>query len=305
MKKRYFKLLVFVFCLCVSFVNSAKADFKVFVDSISAERAIRKAYGNIKTRYDKFYIINSTDDKIFERTLSEYNKMLFANGGFVTSDRVHLVCATPFYDFEEARSLGVETVFKLEDIVYKSCKDFLIELLKVASISDCDYEIDAFNNTFEVRYTRKGGKDGFVRKCNNYAAWRFNNPGNLRDADNACKRLTTIKSGTFAVFSNVTAGFNALEKLLRSEISRTTDACGTFAYADLNARDAIRCYCPEKDRYNDTEGYIKHLAQEGVDVDRKKLRDYTTSEMSLLMDAIAKIEGYYQGKKNCPPTEYF
>jgi hypothetical protein len=233
--------------------------------------------------------------------------MLFANGGFVTSEGVPLVCAIPFYDFKGMRIVVMKEVYqhKLKEIMKENCIYFLKELSKVASISDCDYEIDAFNNTFEVRYTRKGGKDGFVRRCNNYAAWRFNNPGNLRDADNACKRLTTIKSGTFAVFSNVTAGFNALEKLLRSEISRTTEACDTFAYADLNARKAIHCYCPEKDRYNDTEGYIKHLAQEGVDVDGKKLRDYTTSEMSLLMDAIAKIEGYYQGKKNCPPTEYF
>lgn len=305
MKKIYLMLFTFIFGVATLSANVVMAESRIFVDSVSAEKAIRDTYGKIRTMYDKQYFIDATDDEILASTLKEYNEMLFESGGFVTSSGLALVCAVPFYSFEPKVSSAYE-YSKLEVIISTKCNEFMQALRKVVSNSNCQYDVTPVNNSsLQVKYTRKTDNGGFVRKCNNYVAWRFFNPGNLRDSEDKCTTLSTSKSGRFAVFADEATGFAALEKLLRSEKVRQTKACGTFRYASLTARQAINCYCPGADRYNNTEKYIKDLVNMGVDVDTKVLRDYTIQEMRVLRDAIAVIEGYYAGKRNCPEPEHF
>jgi hypothetical protein len=298
-------LSAFIFVVCTLFTNALLAESKIFVDSASAEKAIRDTYGAMRTKYDKQYFIESTDDEILENTLKEYNHMLFESGGFVTSSGLALVCAVPFYDFEP-RQISAFKYKELGTLINVKCIEFMKALSQVVPNPNCQYDISTVNgSSLRVKYTRKSDKSGFIRKCDNYAAWRFFNPGNLRDSEDKCTTLRTNKSGSFAVFPDERTGFGALEKLLRSEKVRKTKACGTFRYAALTAKEAIHCYCPNADRYNDTEKYIKSLANMGVDVDTKVLRDYTIQEMQVLREAIAVVEGYYTGERVCPKPEHF
>ena len=206
-------LSAFIFVVCTLFTNALLAESKIFVDSASAEKAIRDTYGAMRTKYDKQYFIESTDDEILENTLKEYNHMLFESGGFVTSSGLALVCAVPFYDFEP-RQISAFKYKELDTLINVKCAEFMKALRQVVPNPNCQYDISTVNgSSLRVKYTRKSDKSGFIRKCDNYAAWRFFNPGNLRDSEDKCTTLRTNKSGSFAVFSDERTGCGALEKL--------------------------------------------------------------------------------------------
>lgn len=246
------------------------------------ERSIAKY--DPETMYDKYL-----DLILFRRVIREYHYMLSEHNGFVSIEGLFAVCEAPFTN---ATLKPGYTRLDFNIKFNNKCWEFVDALINTdpQSNPDCPYIIVKYNNQqTHIRYIDKKTQHGFDRICYNYIPWRFFNPGNLRDSKYKCTTLNTDPNGVFAIFPDEDTGWTALKWLLTSEDTTTK-------YPNLTARQAIKKYAPNNE--NDTERYIQDLANTGVDVDGKILRDYTDEEMEQLMQAIANVEGWYNGLKD-------
>jgi len=139
-----------------------------------------------------------------------------------------------------------------------------------------------------VKETGKGynvveGADGSVIKQEGARNWRNNNPGNIEAGDYANKMGAIGSDGRFAIFPSQEAGRGAKEKLIFEGKN----------YKDLNVDQAIKRYAPPSE--NNTDSYVKNVL-ESVGGANKKMSEYTPEERQKIMDRMAKVEGYREGK---------
>ena len=125
-------------------------------------------------------------------------------------------------------------------------------------------------------------------------AWRNNNPGCIRYSQNMIALGAIGKADGFAVFPNEETGMRAIKSLLLSD-----------SYRNLNISSAINKYAPPHE--NNTAHYISSLCNI-VGVSRTtKLCELNDEQMTSVVNAIRKIEGWIAGielQTPAPRPEY-
>ena len=136
-------------------------------------------------------------------------------------------------------------------------------------------------------YTRKDGTK-YMKKGGTFA-WRNNNPGNVGIPSDGwdlkfgrlAKAKNSVSGYNFGVYPSEAHGTAAKEHLL----------FGKDKYKNSKLLEAMQSYAP-KDKYGtDPIRYFNHLKEAGVPTN-KYLKDFTPAERSLLIQKIAKEEGY-------------
>ena len=136
-------------------------------------------------------------------------------------------------------------------------------------------------------YTRKDGTK-YMKKGGTFA-WRNNNPGNVGIPSDGwdlkfgrlAKAKNSVSGYNFGVYPSEAHGTAAKEHLL----------FGKDKYKNSKLLEAMQSYAP-KDKYGtDPLRYFNHLKEAGVPTN-KYLKDFTPAERSLLIQKIAKEEGY-------------
>lgn len=128
--------------------------------------------------------------------------------------------------------------------------------------------------------------DGSV-KLGGSAAWRNNNPGNMRHSGFTRRHGDLTDEGPFATYPSYSGGKEDLKTLLKHN------------YMDLTLKDAITKYAPPSE--NDTKGYVKSLVNSNVSPDTL-LRDLSEKDFNALVDGIIKHEGTIRGTVKDPET---
>lgn len=139
------------------------------------------------------------------------------------------------------------------------------------------------------RYLRSGGT----------ICWRFFNPGNIRPSKTSvCNSLKigvgNTKSGKFMIFPSDEVGWEALRILLKT------------SYKNLKIKEVIDKFAPSTDK-NDPEKYTKFIIKNANISGELYVRDLDGASLERLMEAIKKMEGYYnkqdtQREKLLPAT---
>ena len=115
-------------------------------------------------------------------------------------------------------------------------------------------------------------------------SWANNNPGNLRYSawEDEYGAIGQDKDG-FAIFESVQAGLDAQKHLLQSD-----------SYANLTLREAVYRYAPQIE--NDSEAYVRRIAQEtGIATDRV-LNTLNDDEQNRLVLAMVDHEGWREAR---------
>jgi len=118
-------------------------------------------------------------------------------------------------------------------------------------------------------------------------SWRNNNPGNIEYGPFARSMGATGTDGRFAVFPDYKSGRNAQEKLLFEGKN----------YANLTLAQAIRRWAPASE--NNVPAYIAAM---GADPNTR-MKDFSPSQRSTLLDAMQKHEGWKPGKVVPGPSQ--
>lgn len=223
------------------------------------------------------------DLSILYDVFDTYTEMLQENDGHISVRGIKRVCYSAFKHLKPIdNSISSMDALKLiADAVQSKCMDFVNDLVSTKDIPNdtCIYNVNKVDNLqSQIKYVHKADGKGFVRKGGTIA-WRFLNPGCLRDSPYKCAILSTEPNGDFAVFDSQEKGRFAIRFLLEN----------AEKYRNNTPRQAIPKYAPKKE--NNTQKYIRDLSRQGVDVD-KKLTDLTESEWEKLLDAISTIEGW-------------
>ena len=136
--------------------------------------------------------------------------------------------------------------------------------------------------------------DGDKQKRMGTAAWRMNNPGNLRGKGTFLDKMPGYigegnagPSGWFSVFKTKEDGAKAREELLFSGRSK-------IYLPESSIRSAMTSYAPPQE--NDTEAYIAQVAKAMGVPDSTKIKDLNGGQKAAWLDAITKHEGNREGK---------
>jgi hypothetical protein len=136
--------------------------------------------------------------------------------------------------------------------------------------------------------------DGDKQKRMGTAAWRNNNPGNLRGAGTFISKMPGYigeadagQSGWFSVFKTKEDGAKAREALLFSGQSK-------IYTPETTIREAMSRYAPPSE--NNTDAYVRLVAEAIGVPDTTKIKDLTGGQKSAWLDAITKHEGNREGK---------
>lgn len=136
--------------------------------------------------------------------------------------------------------------------------------------------------------------DGDKQKRMGTAAWRNNNPGNLRGAGTFISKMPGYigeadagQSGWFSVFKTKEDGAKAREALLFSGQSK-------IYTPETTIREAMNRYAPPSE--NNTDAYVRLVAEAIGVPDTTKIKDLTGGQKSAWLDAITKHEGNREGK---------
>jgi uncharacterized protein (TIGR02594 family) len=140
-----------------------------------------------------------------------------------------------------------------------------------------------------TRYLRTGGNP----------CWRFYNPGNIRPSDTSvCDALKIgigkTKNGKFMILPDYETGWRALKLLLK------------VTYKRFTVNEIAEVYSPETDK-NDPEKYTYFIIHEANVNGNDRIEDMEDSTLERVMEAIKKMEGYYnkkdtQKEKTIPTT---
>jgi len=130
-----------------------------------------------------------------------------------------------------------------------------------------------------TRYFRTGGT----------ICWRFFNQGNIRPSKSSvCNTLKIgigdTKSGKFMIFPDEETGWMALKLLL------------TITHKHLMVKELADVYAPQKDK-NRPEAYTHFIIKESNVNGDKHVKDLNSDELDRVMNAIKKMEGYYNKKE--------
>ena len=269
--------------------QTSTSDKLTYVDPEVTKFVIRKYISHMSTAYLPKYTTDKKDSEILSEFLDDYNQMLTQNEGLVSSTLLVEACQRAFSNLKRK---GIEPVvdFPKEVLIYNQCLAFGRELVTTHTEqhSDCKYEISKVNGSqARIRYVNKEDGSGFVRK-DGTIAWRFFNPGALRDSPYKCTRLSTSPNGPFAAFDSELRGRMSLRYLLETSPK----------YEDKTVSQIIPIYAPSKE--NDPARYVRNLRALGVNVN-KVVSELTEAEWDNLLDSIAQIEGW----NNAGTVEYF
>ncbi len=272
-------ILAGVYCLPVL----ADEDLIRFVEPDVAKSVIEQHFSNITRNIPSNFVVKYDDETILKTAVTEYNKMLSENAGFVSADGVADACLNVFNEILE------DTSDTASNYIAKTCYNFIEDLVETqgqsaTASSGCKYNVTMAPDKFHVKYENKVTKHGFIRHCNNYVGWRNFNPGNLVSSNYQCAKI-----GGMAVFENEEAGFKAMARLLTE----------SDLYKDYTLRQKISVYSR-----SDPKVYLAFLQAQGVDID-KKLSTFKNdpTELENLVHAIARKEGWFNGINNCKGNE--
>jgi len=110
------------------------------------------------------------------------------------------------------------------------------------------------------------------------AAWRNNNPGNLRSSSSQIGH-----DGNFAIFSSYSQGYSAMKNLIFN----------SSTYAGLDIDKMLRKYAPKSE--NDTETYISFVESVSGMSRYTSLSSMSSSQQADLLAAMIRMEGYIKG----------
>lgn len=115
-------------------------------------------------------------------------------------------------------------------------------------------------------------------------SWRNTNPGNIRFSDFSRRMGAIGRAGGFAVFPDEDAGFNAILRLLMSDM-----------YRNLSIADAISRYAPPFE--NDTRAYQRRIENLTGLLISRRMSELSDDELRRVATAIRKIEDWRIGRK--------
>lgn len=133
------------------------------------------------------------------------------------------------------------------------------------------------------------------------AAWRFNNPGNLRPGSGgrilygAIGLAKTKTNGSFLIFSSYEEGRNQKKLLLRRKYNNRTIYTMLAGIPDGNG-NLHEGYAPASDN-NDPKNYATEIANHIGKPITIGLSELTDTQLDSMMDAMEKKEGYH-GKRD-------
>lgn len=124
-----------------------------------------------------------------------------------------------------------------------------------------------------------------IKRSGGSAAWRNNNPGNIRKSKTAYSFGAIGETDKWAVFPDEETGLNAVVKLLQSK-----------SYRDLSIKAAINKWAPSSDG-NNPENYARKVSRmTGLPADAK-INTLNDSELRKVANAIKTVEGWTVGKE--------
>lgn len=126
-----------------------------------------------------------------------------------------------------------------------------------------------------------------VKRTGGTIAWRYNNPGNLKNGPFA-QSCGAVGYGhaTLVVFPDYRTGHNAMKRLLFS---------GERPYVNLSIHDAIHKYAPPEDN-NDSIAYATTVANAvGVSLDTV-LKTLSEKQRDMMIEAMKRVEAYKIGQ---------
>ncbi|MFK3737261.1 LysM peptidoglycan-binding domain-containing protein [Massilia sp. TN1-12] len=156
------------------------------------------------------------------------------------------------------------------------------------------YDVD----TLTVDYV--AGDGTHLLRTGGTAAWRFNNPGNLRPGRTgallygAIGKAKTKSNGSFLIFSSYEEGRKQKKLLLRRKYNQRTIYTMLAGIPDANG-ELHDGYAPKSDK-NDPVAYAQTLADHIGLPTTTKIADLTDAQLESMMDAMERKEGYHNQK---------
>ena len=139
-----------------------------------------------------------------------------------------------------------------------------------------------YSNLVTIYINARGEK---IKRSGGSAAWRNNNPGNIRKSKAAYSFGAIGETDKWAVFPDEETGLNAIVKLLQSK-----------NYRNLSVKAAIHRWAPSSDG-NNPESYARKVSKmTGLPAD-KTIDTLNNSELQKVANAIKTIEGWDVGKE--------
>ena len=124
-----------------------------------------------------------------------------------------------------------------------------------------------------------------VKRSNGSAAWRNNNPGNIRKSKAAYSFGAIGETDKWAVFPDEETGLNAIVKLLRSK-----------NYNNLSVAGAIHRWAPSSDG-NNPESYARKVSKMTGVPANAKINTLSDEDLKKVANAIKVVEGWWVGKE--------
>lgn len=144
------------------------------------------------------------------------------------------------------------------------------------------------------------GDGSHLLRSGGTAAWRFNNPGNLRPGQGgkplygAIGVAKTKTNGSFLIFSSYEEGRKQKKALLRRKYNDRTIYTMLAGIEDANG-NLHSGYAPASDN-NDPEDYANALARHIGKPITTRLLDLSDAQLERMMDAMEKKEGYHNNR---------
>lgn len=143
--------------------------------------------------------------------------------------------------------------------------------------------VHATYSNLDTIYINTNGEK--IKRSNGSAAWRNNNPGNIRKSKAAYSFGAIGETDKWAIFPDEETGLNAIVKLLQSK-----------NYRNLSVRAAIHRWAPYSDG-NNPENYARKISKmTGLPADAK-INTLNEFELQKVANAIKTIEGWTVGKE--------
>ena len=124
-----------------------------------------------------------------------------------------------------------------------------------------------------------------IKRSNGSAAWRNNNPGNIRKSKAAYSFGAIGETDKWAVFPDEETGLNAIVKLLRSK-----------NYNNLSVAGAIHRWAPSSDG-NNPESYARKVSKMTGLPANTTINTLSDEDLKKVANAIKTIEGWTVGKE--------
>ena len=196
------------------------------------------------------------------------NKKLGKSDENLLYENFNMIDSGPVYDEDSDNVLHNE---EIESINQQSTSSGF----HVSDVVRIEYE-----NKTTVYITQNGTK---IKRIGGTAAWRNNNPGNIRKSKFAYANGAVGETDKWAVFPDEETGLRAITKLLR-----------TNSYNQLSVKEAIHKWAPFSDG-NNPENYSRRVSNmTGLSADAK-INSLSDNDLFKIARAIQTVEGWGVG----------